>query len=169
MEAARGRLKPVRSILLVCTANICRSPTAAGVLKKTLEQAGLAAEVGVASAGTHDYQAGMPASPPAVALAKLRGYEIAGHSARRVQPGDFDRHEMILAMDRANLEHLRAMAPTRSRSKIELLLDYSERYPGQEVPDPYGGTDREYLRAFEMIEDGCRGLVARLARDRPAP
>ena len=156
------------SILLVCTANICRSPTAASVLRKTLERAGLAGEVEVASAGTHDYQAGMPASAPAVALAKLRGYEMSGHAARRVQPGDFDRHDMILAMDRSNLEHLRAMAPTRTRSKIELLLDYSDRFPGAEVPDPYGGDDRAYLRAFELIEDGCRGLAARLARERPA-
>lgn len=159
----------MRSILLVCTANICRSPTAASVLRKILGDAGLAAEVEVASAGTHDYQAGMPAAPPAVALAKLRGYEIARHAARRVQPGDFDRHDMILAMDRANLEHLRAIAPTRCRPKIELLLDYSERFPGQEVPDPYGGTDRDYLRALEMIEDGCRGLAGRLCRERPAP
>jgi len=157
------------SILLVCTANICRSPTAESVLRKVVEEAGLAHDVEVASAGTHDYQTGMPASPPAVALAKLRGYEIAGHAARRVQPGDFDRHDMILAMDQANLAHLIAMAPTRSRPKIELLLDYSERFPGQEVPDPYGGSERDYLRAFEMIEDGCRGVAGRLARERPAP
>lgn len=157
-----------RSILLVCTANICRSPTAASVLRKELERAGLAGEVEVASAGTHDYQEGMPASPPAAALAKLRGYEMAGHCARRVRPEDFDRHDMILAMDRCNVEHLRAMAPTRSRPKIELLLDYGERFAGQEVPDPYGGSARDYERALEMIEDGCRGLAGRLARERPA-
>jgi len=157
----------MHSILLVCTANICRSPTAASVLRKVLEEAGLGKHVEVASAGTHDYQAGMPASAPAVALARLRGYEIASHSARRVRPDDFDRHDMILAMDRANLEHLRAMAPTRSRPKIELLLDYGERFAGQEVPDPYGGSARDYERAFEMIEDGCRGLARRLARERP--
>lgn len=158
----------MHSILLVCTANICRSPTAAAVLRAVLEHAGLAGEVQVASAGTHDYQAGMPASPPAVALARLRGYEIRGHAARRVRPDDFERHDMILAMDRGNLEHLRAMAPTRHRSKVELFLDYSERFQGREVPDPYGGTGRDYERAFEMIEDGCRGLARRLARERPA-
>src|SRR5438105_15891267 len=99
----------MRSILFVCTANLCRSPTAEGVLRMKLRNAGLEQEIEINSAGTHDYHAGKPPFPSAVELAKTRGYDITG-VARRIAPGDFDHYDMILAMDRANLAHLRTIA-----------------------------------------------------------
>jgi protein-tyrosine phosphatase len=103
----------------------------------------------------------------AVDAAKRRGYEIAHLVSRRISPGDFDNFDMILAMDRANITHLRTIAPTRCKQKIELLLEYGDKYHGKDVPDPYGGDEKAFDLALDMIEDGCRGvaeLVTRLAR-----
>jgi protein-tyrosine phosphatase len=154
----------MRSVLFVCTANICRSPTAAGVLRKLLARSAPEASVEVASAGTHDYHAGKPPFPAAVEVSRQRGYDITQHVARRIGPGDLDHYEMILAMDRSNMAHLKMSAPTRCKSKIELLLEYGDRFHGEEVPDPYGGEVRDFELALTMIEDGCRGLAKLLVR-----
>jgi protein-tyrosine phosphatase len=151
------------SILFVCTANICRSPTAEWVMRTLLARAGLESEVEVDSAGTHDYQIGMPPSPQARQAAERGGYELGTCFARRIGPADFERFDLILAMDRSNLASLLAIAPTRSREKVGLLLDYAERHRGKEVSDPYGGTERDFAAALEMIEDGCRGLLKSLS------
>jgi low molecular weight protein-tyrosine phosphatase len=152
------------AVLFVCTANICRSPMAAAVLRSMVAQAAPRAALRIASAGTHDYHLGMPAFPAAVAAAHARGYDIGEHAARRVGPGDFDGYDVILAMDRYNVATLGKLAPTRCKGKIELLLEYGERFHGAEVPDPYGGEVRDFERALDLIEDGCRGLVRLLVR-----
>ena len=154
----------MRSILFVCTANICRSPMAEGVLRKLLLERGLDRKFEVDSVGTHDYHAGEPPFRNAVAAAKKRGYQIEHLVARRISPDDLDRFDMILAMDRANIAHLRTVAPTRCKPKIELLLEYGDKYHGKDVPDPYGGDDKGYEKALDMIEDGCEGLVHMLGR-----
>ena len=152
----------MRSILFVCTANICRSPTAEGVVRRLL---GTAAErFEIDSAGTHDYHVGKPPFPAAVEVAKRRGYDITGCVARRVSAGDFDHYDLILAMDRSNLASLRTIAPTRCKDKIELLLEYSDKYHDLEVPDPYGGKEEQFELALDMIEDGCKGLAKLLVR-----
>ena len=154
----------MRSILFVCTANICRSPTAEGVLRRMLSRKGLLDRFQVESAGTHDYHEGKPPFPGAVEIAKRRGYDITHCVSRRVVPSDFDHFDLILGMDRANLAHLRSIAPTRSKQKIELLLEYGDKYHGQDIPDPYNKKEEDYVRALEMIEDGCRGLAELLAK-----
>jgi protein-tyrosine phosphatase len=154
----------IRSILFVCTANICRSPTAEGVLRKLLAAHGAAARIEVASAGTHAIRQGAPPSPRAVQAAHRRGYDVAQHVARAVVSGDFDRFDLILAMDRPSYEHLAAIAPTRCKPKIEMFLEYGNAFRGGEVPDPYGGGDKDYEAALDRIEDGCNGLAALLVR-----
>lgn len=154
----------MRSVLFVCTANICRSPTAESVLKQILESQGKLGDIEVASAGTHDYHVGAPPFIAAVEAAKRRGYNVAAHTSRKVIANDFDHFDYILAMDLSNLTHLRSIAPTRSKQKIELLLAYGDKYFGKEVPDPYGGRDAEFELALEMIEDGCMGLAILLSR-----
>ena len=149
----------MRSILFVCTANICRSPMAEGVLRKLLAGAGLEDRFEIDSGGTHDYHAGKPPFEAAVESARRRGYDIQHLVARRIRPNDFDHFDMILAMDKSNLKNLRTIAPTRSKQKIELLLDYGDKYHGKEVPDPYGREGKDFELALDMIEDGCRGLV----------
>ena len=152
------------AVLFVWTANICRSPTAAAVLRHELRSAGVEDRFEVASAGTHDYHVGKPPFPTAVEVARAGGVDIVGHIARRVGPGDFDHFDLILAMDRLNVASLRAIAPTRSKRKIELLLEYGDTYHGLEVPDPYGGEVKDFEIALDMIKDGCRGLGKLLVR-----
>ena len=152
------------AVLFVCTANICRSPMAEGALRSMLSASPRAAALEIASVGTHDYHVGRPAFPAAVEVAKLRGYDITRHVARRIAPGDLDHYDLVLAMDRFNVANLLAVAPTRCKGKIELLLEYGEDFHGAEVPDPYGGDLAQFKRAMDMIEDGCRGLVKLLAR-----
>ena len=154
----------MRSILFVCTANICRSPTAEAVFRRYLGRKGAESQFEVDSAGTHDYHVGKPPFPAAVEVAKKRGYDLTGCISRRVQQGDFEHFDLILAMDKSNVAALRTIAPTRHKQKIELLLDYSEKYHGQEVPDPYGGDVKDFERTLDMIEDGCRGLVRLVVR-----
>jgi protein-tyrosine phosphatase len=160
----------MRSILFVCTANICRSPMAEGVFRKLMVTTKPGAEIQVDSAGTHNYHEGKPPFRLAVEAAQRRGYRIEHLVARRISPVDLDHFDMILGMDRANISHLRTIAPTRCKPKIELLLEYGDRYHGEEVPDPYGRDDSAFDQALDMIEDGCQGvaeLMTSLARVAP--
>ena len=135
---------------------------AEGVLRSIGAAKGL--KVDVDSAGTHEYHVGKPPFPLAVATAKRRGYDITRCVARRIRPHDFDHFDHILAMDGKNIQHLRAICPTRCKGKVELLLEYGDKYHGEEVPDPYGGEVKDFELAIDMIEDGCKGLVKLLAR-----
>ena len=152
------------SILFVCTANICRSPMAEGVLRKLITDAGRDKEFEIDSAGTHDYHVGKPPFDKAMEAAHRRGYKIDHLVSRRVTPRDFDHFDAILAMDHGNLASLKTIAPTRSKNRIELLLEYGEEHYGKDVPDPYGQKDKAYEIALDMIEDGCRGLAAFLTK-----
>jgi protein-tyrosine phosphatase len=154
----------MRSVLFVCTANICRSPTAEGVFRRLLADAGIEKDFEIDSAGTHDYHVGEPPFPLAIAAAQRRGYEIKHLVSRRVTADDFDRFDAILAMDSSNVASLKTIAPTRSKQKIELLLAYGDRFYGKDVPDPYGGPVKDFERALDMIEDGCQGLAGLLTR-----
>ena len=150
-------------ILFVCTANICRSPTAEAVLSKLL-RGNPRPGIEVASAGTAAIMVGNPPYPLAVEAGKKRGYDLTTIVSRQVTGSDFDHFDLILGMDRGHLAGLRAMAPTRCKHKIELFLDYGDKYAGKEVPDPYGGKAADYELALDMIEDGCAGLAKLLAR-----
>ena len=154
----------IRSILFVCKANLCRSPSAEGVLRTMLANRGWSAMVEIDSAGTHQFRPGAQPHPSAMEAARLRGYDLSACSARQITPADFDRFDMILAMDNANVADLRRLAPTRCKQKIELLLDYGDQFYGEEVPDPIGGDAKAFQRVLEMIEDGCGGLVQLLVR-----
>ena len=154
----------MRSILFVCTANICRSPMAEGVLRKLLADAGRESGFEIDSAGTHDYHVGSPPFKGSLECAKKRGYEIGHLVARRVRPQDFEHFDAILAMDRGNAASLRTIAPTRYKNKIELLLDYGDEFYGKDIPDPYGGQAKDFELALDMIEDGCRGLASFVTR-----
>ena len=156
------------SILLVCTANICRSPMAEGVLRKLLADAGRDKEFEIDSAGTHDYHVGKPPFEKAMEAAHRRGYKIDHLVSRRVTPRDFDHFDAILAMDRGNLASLKTIAPTRCKDKLELLLEYGDKHYGKDIPDPYGQKEKAFETALDMIEDGCRGLVAFVTK-MPAP
>ncbi|KPV40095.1 hypothetical protein AN478_08020 [Thiohalorhabdus denitrificans] len=146
-------------ILVVCLGNICRSPTAHGVLQRKLEDAGLDGRVQVDSAGTGDYHIGKMPDPRACEAAAGRGYDLTGLRARQVEPGDFKRFHLILAADSENYADLVALAPSAAdRDKVRFLLDFAAS-PDQEVPDPYAEADEAFDRVLDLAEEAADGLV----------
>jgi protein-tyrosine phosphatase len=143
-------------VLMVCTGNICRSPTAEGVFRARAERDKLA--VIVNSAGTHDYHVGDPPDRRAIAHARGRGYDISGLRARQVAPVDFGDFDLLLAMDRGHLEHLRRLCPDEHRHKLRMFLEFAG-LPDAEVPDPYYGGADGFERVLDMIEAASGGLV----------
>ncbi|KPK07021.1 MAG: phosphotyrosine protein phosphatase [Betaproteobacteria bacterium SG8_39] len=151
-------------VLFVCTGNICRSPTAHGVFLQMVRTAGLAQQLRVDSAGTHDYHVGEPPDARAQAHARRRGYDLSALRARQVSRADFDAFDRILAMDRGHLKILRQHAPP-GYAGLGLLMDYAQRTPGPDVPDPYYGGADGFERVLDMIEHAAAGLLRSLERE----
>ncbi len=153
--------KQVTSVLFVCTGNICRSPTAEGVFRHFVHEAGLAERVEVDSAGTHAYHTNEPADRRASAAAERRGYSLADIRARRIQDYDFDTFDYIIAMDRDNLALLTEQADAQHHHKIRLFLEFASGHE-DEVPDPYYGGAAGFERVLDLVEDASRGLLGTL-------
>ena len=152
-----------RSVLLICMGNICRSPTAEGVLRAKLDAAGFGRRVQVDSAGTHGYHVGEAPDPRAIRHAAARGYDLSRLRARRVAVEDFSRFDWILAMDDDNLARLRQIAPDTASAQVGLLMAHALRHRGlREVPDPYYGAAAGFERVLDLVEDACDGIVSRL-------
>jgi protein-tyrosine phosphatase len=151
-------------VLFVCTGNICRSPTAHGVFLQMVRTAGLAQQLRVDSAGTHDYHVGEPPDARAQAHARRRGYDLSALRARQVSLADFDAFDRILALDRGHLKILRQRAPA-GYAGLGLLMDYAQRSPGADVPDPYYGGADGFERVLDMIEHAAAGLLRSLRRE----
>jgi protein-tyrosine phosphatase len=147
------------SILFVCLGNICRSPTAQGMFEKQLAASGLVDHVRVDSAGTGEWHVGHPPDPRATEVAAEQGVELGSQRARQVTPADFEAFDRILAMDRANLADLQAMAPEGSRARVELFLSYARHADVDEVPDPYYGGASGFSRVLDLINDASDGLI----------
>ncbi|UCP12508.1 low molecular weight phosphotyrosine protein phosphatase [Pseudomonas sp. MM213] len=150
-------------VLFVCLGNICRSPTAEGVLRHKLREAGLADQVEVASAGTGDWHVGRAPDKRSQAAAKLRGYDLSSQRAQQVSRADFSTYDLILAMDNSNLSDLMALQPAKGKSKAELDL-FLRRYQSQvdEVPDPYYDGNQGFEQVLDLIESACDRLVIEL-------
>ena len=148
-------------VLIVCTGNICRSPTAEGVLRAAVERRGLSDRVFVASAGTHDYHVGEAPDPRSVKHAKRRGYDLSALRASQVAREDFDRFDYILAMDRGHLRILRSIAPADARAKLGLFLEPSARWKGEDVPDPYYGGPEGFEEVLDMVEEAAERWIDR--------
>jgi len=151
-----------KSILLVCMGNICRSPTAEGVLRDKLESAGLGDKVRLDSAGTHDYHVGKAPDRRAQEAARKRGYDLSDLRARQVSARDFAEFDLILAMDQDNYQSLLQACPEQHRHKVRLFLSFSSQFANQEVPDPYYGGPQGFDRVLDMVEDAAEGLIATL-------
>jgi len=153
-------------ILFVCMGNICRSPTAEGVARATIERAGLSAYFEFDSAGTHAYHVGEPPDARAQKTATARGYDLSSIRARQVRAADFLRFDRILAMDRDNLALLTQACPKDLRHRLGLFLDYGSNPDLREVPDPYyGGTDG-FEHVLGLAEDATRGLIEAFRPDK---
>ena len=147
------------SVLFVCMGNICRSPTAEGVFRKLVADAGLDQRIHVDSAGTHAYHSDEPPDRRAQAAAARRGFEMSTLRARRVTDDDFDVFDLILAMDRLNLATLQDRAPAGSVERIRLFLEFAESASIDEVPDPYYGGTAGFERVLDLVEDAAAGLL----------
>ncbi len=147
-----------QSILFICTGNICRSPTADGMLRQKLKEEGLH-HIKVDSAGTHSFHEGGPPDSRAVKEAAERGYDIKGLVSRPVTPEDFQEFDLMVAMDEGHLKTLQAMKPAHSQTEIKLHSDFATNPKWQNVPDPYYGGDEHFTMAFDLIENGVDGLL----------
>ena len=153
------------SVLFVCMGNICRSPTAEGVFRHYVAEAGLDAEIHVDSAGTHAYHVNEPPDRRARAAAARRGYSLEQIRARRVEAADYARFDYVIAMDRDNLAMLTAQSEVVHHDKIRLFLDFAAAAE-DEVPDPYYGGAAGFERVLDLVEDASRGLLETLLSTR---
>ena len=149
-------MKEKPRLLFVCTGNICRSPTAEGVLRHLAKEAGL--ELHVESAGTGDWHVGQPPDARAQHHARSRGYDLSAQRARQVQVLDFERFDLIVAMDHGHLRLLERQCPREHRGKLRTLV------AGRDVPDPYYGGPEGFERVLDMVEAGCRALLAEIRK-----
>ncbi|MDP2752559.1 MAG: low molecular weight protein-tyrosine-phosphatase [Rhodocyclaceae bacterium] len=147
-------------ILFVCMGNICRSPTAEGMMRALVEQQNMTERIEVDSAGTHGYHVGNPPDMRAQKAAALRGVDLSGLRARRVAEEDFAAFDLILAMDRDNLNLLQQSCPKEHLGKLGLFLDYAADHKGQEVPDPYYGGGDGFDLVLDLVEQAASGLIA---------
>lgn len=154
----------MRRVLFVCLGNICRSPLAWGAARRLLLERGLDGRIEVDSAGTGSWHVGEPADPRMRETARRYGIDLSEHRARQVRFEDFDEFDLIVAMDRQNLEDLRAMAPHSARRRIRLLREWDPE-GGQDVPDPYYGGPRGFEQVHEIVSRSVERLIDELAAE----
>jgi protein-tyrosine phosphatase len=157
-----GGPKRTHRVLFVCLGNICRSPTAEGVLRHlaALEAPDLALDID--SAGTADYHIGAPPDARSQRAALRRGIDISGLRARQVAADDFARFDLILAMDAENLRELQALRPRHSRAAVKLFLEYAPDFELRDVPDPYYRDAAAFEEVLDLTTAASRGLLAAL-------
>jgi protein-tyrosine phosphatase len=156
----------VTRMLFVCLGNICRSPTAEGVMRALVCDAGLQERIALDSAGTGAWHVGDSPDARATEAARRQGIALEG-AARQVRPRDFEEFDVILAMDRANLRSLQRMAPDeRARAKVRLLREWgrvgSQSDGDLDVPDPYHGGPDGFEQVLDLVQAACTALLEEL-------
>jgi protein-tyrosine phosphatase len=149
----------ITRVLIVCTANICRSPMAEGVARHMAQQAGFADAFEFDSAGTRAVGLGGAPDPRVKAALERRGYALMRRRPRRLVEQDFERFDLMLAMDHDNLADMARDCPPAHAHKLRLFLDFAPGFEGQEVPDPYYGNAEGFDRVLDLCEAGMRGLL----------
>jgi protein-tyrosine phosphatase len=151
----------VTRILFVCLGNICRSPTAEGVMRALVREHGIE-DVEVESAGMGDWHVGHPPDRRATEAAQRRGIALEG-AARQVRVSDFDDFDLLIAMDRSNQRDLLALAPDEeAAAKVHLLREWEPGATDLDVPDPYYGDGQGFEDVLDMVQASCRALLAEL-------
>ena len=144
--------------------NICRSPTAHGVFRQRIAQAGLTGRIHVDSAGTHGSHKGERPDARAQAHAQQRGYALSDLRSRQVNESDFHTFNLLLAMDHANLAHLQRCGPPQQHHRLRQLPDFQLRHNSPVIPDPYYGNAQGFDHVLDLIEDACDGLLAHVVQ-----
>ena len=154
------------AVLFVCLGNICRSPTAEGVFRGVADEIAPELQLYIDSAGTSGYHAGERADSRAVKAAKMRGFDLSKIRSRQVHPDDFDRFDLIMAMDNENYNNLIDLANREGKSehtiKVKMFLSYAQQSNYTEVPDPYYGGEKGFDLVIDLVEDASKGLVQSL-------
>ncbi len=158
----------VVSVLMVCLGNICRSPMAMFVLREVVQSRGVSSKFHlIDSAGTADYHLGDPPDPRSIAcVARNLGQKQYHHRGRQLQPSDFDVYDYVLVMDDSNLENAKRVAAKAKAGKARLakLREWDEEGRGEDVDDPYYGSDDGFQRNFEQITRACHALIDEVER-----
>ncbi|AJX96094.1 low molecular weight protein-tyrosine-phosphatase [Burkholderia pseudomallei] len=147
------------AICFVCLGNICRSPTAEGVMRHQVAAAGLDGAIEIDSAGTGDWHVGEAPDARAQQAARARGYDLSALRARQIGDADFERFDLVLAMDGANLAALRKRCPPQYRGKVRLLMEFAGDGSAGDIADPYFGGARGFEQVLDQCEAVCRGLL----------
>jgi protein-tyrosine phosphatase len=153
-------------VLMVCMGNICRSPTAEGVLRHALSRHAPYLNVEVDSAGTHDYHIGEPPDRRSIAHAKRRAIDLSGLRARQLLAEDFQRFDWIVCMDAANVRAAERLRPEESCAQLARLLDWAPDHLERDVPDPYYGGAADFERVLDLVERAVLGLIEELRQPR---
>lgn len=152
----------MKKVLFVCTGNICRSPTAEGVLRKRAAEAGVS--VHVDSAGTHGYHSGEMPDPRAVRAADQRGYDISGIKARRLREEDYAEFDYVLALDEGHYRIMKQVCPPALQHKLRMTMQFAPHAHYAEVPDPYYGPPAGFELVLDLLEQAVDGLLVELSR-----
>ena len=149
-------------VLFVCMGNICRSPTAEGVFREHARRHAPGLDIEIDSAGTHAYHVGEPPDPRTIAAATRRGIDLTGLRARQVHDDDFERFDLILAMDRLNHATLLDRSPPEHHERIRTLLEFAGKTAPADVPDPYYGGARGFDDVLDLVESAVEGLLTEI-------
>lgn len=152
-------------VLFVCMGNICRSPTAEAVFRRLAARKGFLSELEIDSAGTHGYHVGESPDARTQRAAGEREYDLSMLRARKVAPEDMEYFDLVLAMDRNNLDALRRLCPTNRLHRLKLFMSYARQFDDDEVPDPYYGLAHDFDLVLDMIEDAAEGLLESILRE----
>jgi protein-tyrosine phosphatase len=139
--------------------NICRSPTAHGVFRHKVLSLGMADQVTIDSAGTHNYHPGSPPDRRSQTHAARRGYDLSDLRARQIRQSDFERFDLILVMDWDNLADVNEICPPQHLLKIRRLTEFCQQSDIPVVPDPYYGGPQGFDQVLDLVEDACEGLI----------
>ncbi len=164
-----GRPVAPTRVLFVCLGNVCRSPTAEGVLRDLLAREAPHLAVDVDSAGTADYHIGSAPDPRSQRAALRRGIDLSGLRARQISRDDFQRFDFVLAMDQNNLRELKALCPRKPRAQLRLFMSYAPEAGRLDVPDPYYGGDSDFEAVLDLTTAASRGLVTALQQRAEEP
>ena len=142
--------------------NICRSPTAEGVLRKLARERAPHLPIEIDSAGTHDYHVGDPPDRRAITAAARRGIDLSSLRARALADADFERFDLLVAMDRLNRAVLLDRSPQEYRGRVRLLMEFATSSDVEDVPDPYYGGPVGFEQVLDLVEEASAGLLDEL-------